>query len=59
MNLLSLALNHSMAAVGSSAVMEVNVSHLILITVLCVEFAGPLRICRPQADKKEAELQNG
>ncbi len=56
---LGLALNHSKAAVGSSEVMEVSVSHLTLSTDLCVEFASPLRICRPQAHMEGAELQNG
>ena len=51
---LGLALNHSKAAVGSSEVMEVNVSHLILFTDLCVEFASPVRMCRPQADMEGA-----
>lgn len=57
--ILGLPLNHSKAAVGSSEVMEVNVSHLTLFTDLCVEFASPLRICRPQAHMEGAELQNG
>lgn len=39
--------------------MEVDVSYSTLFSDLCVEFASPLRMCRPQAHVEGAKLQNG
>lgn len=44
------AFSHLKAAVGSSEMMEVNISHLTLFTDPSKNFVILLRICRPQAD---------